>query len=132
MVHPKHPKCPHCGKALYKTRGKGELADKSSDWRWCRNIKCPYYFVDQSSGGNERVLKKLWHPGLKKPVKDETRAEGVVVQRLRKKVKKKLNDEASLHYILLIAVVCQEIGYLEFASKLIKRYGLDEAFKMKG
>lgn len=126
MVHPKHPRCPHCGKALYKTIKKGGLTNKSDSWGWCRNVDCSHYLVDQA----KKKSKKSVPVGVKKPIKKKKITEGVIVKKVREEIKKKLNSEVVIHYVLLIAVVAQEVGYSEFASELIKKYGLDEMFRI--
>jgi hypothetical protein len=49
-VHPKHPPCPRCGRALYKSMKPGAVK-KSDPWAWCRNPACPAHRLDQSTGG---------------------------------------------------------------------------------
>lgn len=47
-AHPKHPACPQCGKAMYKTMEKGKAVKKTDPWAYCRNDDCPQKGVDQS------------------------------------------------------------------------------------
>jgi hypothetical protein len=39
VPHPPHPKCPECGKALYKRADPGPVK-KEDPWAFCRNPKC--------------------------------------------------------------------------------------------
>jgi len=41
------PKCPSCGRALYKTLEKGTTASLKEPYRFCRNEKCKLYGKDQ-------------------------------------------------------------------------------------
>ena len=45
--HPKHPKCPHCNKALYKVMEKGKHSKKDDPFCYCRNENCDFYGVKQ-------------------------------------------------------------------------------------
>ena len=47
-VHPKHPRCPHCKKAMYKTMIKAKWVKKSDPWAFCRNLMCEEYGENQS------------------------------------------------------------------------------------
>ena len=46
-THPKHPPCPECGKAMYKTMEVGKAVRKSDPWSFCRNKSCSLFGVDQ-------------------------------------------------------------------------------------
>lgn len=54
--HPKHPKCPHCGKALYKTMEKGKPSKKEEPFCYCRNEACEFYGTVQTD--IESVVKE--------------------------------------------------------------------------
>lgn len=54
--HPKHPKCPHCGKALYKTMEKGKPSKKEQPFCYCRNEACEFYGTVQTEV--ESVVEK--------------------------------------------------------------------------
>lgn len=41
--HPKHPKCPGCKKALYKTQKKGTASKKEDPFCHCRNEACELF-----------------------------------------------------------------------------------------
>ncbi len=41
--HPKHPKCPGCKKALYKTQKKGSASKKEDPFAHCRNEACELF-----------------------------------------------------------------------------------------
>lgn len=41
--HPKHPKCPGCRKALYKTQKKGTASRKEDPFCHCRNETCELF-----------------------------------------------------------------------------------------
>ncbi|MBI5495548.1 MAG: hypothetical protein HY904_11030 [Deltaproteobacteria bacterium] len=47
-AHPKHPPCPRCGRALYKSMTP-KAVKKSDPWAWCRNPACAAHNVDQSA-----------------------------------------------------------------------------------
>jgi len=54
--HPPHPRCPECGKAMYKTMVKGASVKKSEPWAYCRNESCSKYGVDQSGVIDQTAL----------------------------------------------------------------------------
>jgi hypothetical protein len=41
--HPKHPKCPGCKKALYKSFEKGKPSKKEDLFKYCRDESCELY-----------------------------------------------------------------------------------------
>lgn len=75
--HPPHPRCPFCGKAIYKTMIKGKWVKKSDPWAFCRNRACKEYGNNQSGlptadgvGSQISKRKSLWS-AEKFPKKDE-------------------------------------------------------------
>ena len=48
-AHPKHPRCPGCGKAMYKAAVKGTQVKKSDPWAFCRNAKCKLCGMNQAA-----------------------------------------------------------------------------------
>ena len=69
-AHPPHPKCPECGKAMYKTMVKGKTVATDDPWAYCRNQDCPLYGKNQSdrTTADERDKDK---PKKSKPKKGE-------------------------------------------------------------
>ena len=47
--HGAHPKCEHCGRALYRSKDPGWRPGKDDPYIFCRNENCP------SNGGGEQV-----------------------------------------------------------------------------
>lgn len=47
-LHPKHPPCPGCGRALYKSAVVGKQVKKTDPWAFCRGKKCDRYGQDQT------------------------------------------------------------------------------------
>jgi len=71
-AHPPHPKCPECGKAMYKTMVKGKTVATDDPWAYCRNQDCPLYGKNQSdrTTADERDKDK---PKKSKPEKGEAK-----------------------------------------------------------
>ena len=59
-AHPPHPRCPKCGKAMYKTMVKGKAVAKTDPWAYCRNQDCELYGKNQSdqTSADERDSSK--------------------------------------------------------------------------
>jgi len=47
-IHPTHPKCPECKKAMYKSMVKGQAVKKKDPWAYCRNKACSLYGQNQA------------------------------------------------------------------------------------
>lgn len=45
--HPPHPKCPACGKAVYKSLEPAAVK-RTDPWSWCRNRDCENFGRDLS------------------------------------------------------------------------------------
>jgi outer membrane biosynthesis protein TonB len=71
---PVQPKCPKCGKALYKRMDPGGV--KTSDpYGWCRNASCESYNVDQSGESRFAPIGGAAPPPKKAP-EAKPKAEG--------------------------------------------------------
>jgi hypothetical protein len=53
---PVQPKCPHCGKAMYKRMDAGAVKTEDS-YGWCRNAACDHFNVDQSGASRFKALE---------------------------------------------------------------------------
>lgn len=49
-THPKHPPCPECGRAMYKTMTVGKAVKKDDPWAFCRNKDCGLFGKNQVEG----------------------------------------------------------------------------------
>lgn len=58
MARPKHPPCPHCGKALYKSP-QPAIVKPTDPWAWCRNEACEVYGKRLAK---DPACKCLWSP----------------------------------------------------------------------
>lgn len=73
-THPKHPRCPGCGKALRKRSVPGVGGSKKSDpYRWCFNKGCDLHGVDQSDEANADKVKEAGE-AFQKAVKEAAEA----------------------------------------------------------
>lgn len=122
-MHPKHPKCKECGRALYKVRNKGSPPSKKIDkWRWCRNKDCGLFNYDH-------VKNRFIKP---KKGEKEHKKESEVVSEIRKEIRQKIDNIPDLTvYILTLVIISQELGEYEIANKLIERYSLDEVYEIE-
>ena len=46
QVHLAHPRCPSCGRALYKALLPGSRVSKRDRYSWCRNAECQLFGRD--------------------------------------------------------------------------------------
>jgi len=61
--HPAHPKCPECGRAMFKWMGvNSEYANKTpkkeDPWAYCRNKACSLFGEDQSESTPKKAKKE--------------------------------------------------------------------------
>ena len=63
-IHPKHPKCPSCGRALYKNMPGGKAAGKHDPWDCCRNTKCRFFGNKgvHTTGADDPAPKRMPSP----------------------------------------------------------------------
>lgn len=122
-IHQKHPKCPECGKALYKSPIKGAPVNKVDPYAFCRNPECkvsksPLLPVvsgePDAIGKARRRIRKLLasRPDAMQLIKSRGERDGV--------------DVASLG--ITLAIASQETGDMETANKLIDEYNLTEKY----
>lgn len=144
--HPVHPKCPGCGRSMYKASEKGAKVKKTDPWRYCRNKACDLFGVDQSVKKGKRTSKAS-SPAVKKrkpgpepasesvaremPEKQPPKVEHFAVVQARERIRRALeSDDGQERSIigLTLAMLAQEIGHREFADVLIDEYDLAERF----
>lgn len=142
-AHPKHPRCPSCGMAMYKSPIKGKQVKASDPWAFCRNQKCRLCAQDQSGGASGAVGaakpakpkgngKKPSQSRKAKPSKPAPRPESEPVSKARARIRALLSkavpegtDKATVGIVL--ALVSQETGNHRAANALIDEYGLVDA-----
>lgn len=155
---PAQPKCPSCGKALYKhlpdaslPKGKYTSVKKADPYAFCRNVKCELH-------GDIRQTKLKLEPAHKdakakaKPKRKRTRAkpkqthkqkplcedcgrlkcvcEPEMIKKARVRIRNAIGggDHARNAIGLALAIVAQEMGSNDVASKLIKEFNLTELY----
>ena len=80
-AHPPHPKCPECGKAMYKAMY-GRAVKKEDAWAFCRNPSCSLCGKDQSGTAPEEYQasgEKEWRKSraeIKKKREEAAKAKG--------------------------------------------------------
>ena len=117
-THTAHPKCPKCGKALYKAKDKGKQVKKDDPWAYCRNGKCELCGVDQSISEA-------------KPLSQVLIVESEFVQRARQDIKRmyRLDIPSQRNAIsLTLVILAQELGHQDIANQLIDQYCLTDLF----
>lgn len=141
-AHPKHPPCPSCGRALYKSAEVGRQVKTTDPWAYCRNKKCDLYLQDQSIDGEPTVVgakavegERKRHDAIAeaKPPKGESgpAPEPEAVAKARARIRELLDravpkgTNANTVGIVL-ALVSQETGNHTAANALIDEYGLEE------
>jgi hypothetical protein len=148
--HPPHPKCPSCGRALYKSALKGGKVAKGDPWAFCRNEACVHHGVNQtmprptsppSAGselGKQTTTVKHTHRRLRRrtvpaptPMSKEPDTIRNARQRIRSIVKSVVHDKERSAVQLVLAMVNQETGNTAAANCIIKEYRLDELFGLK-
>jgi hypothetical protein len=148
---PKQPKCPSCGKALYKRMNPGQVLPLDP-YSWCRNKLCALWNTDQTERSRFGPLKgkakgKAKRKGKKPPPakpllpKQSVLDVGVegqeqaAVAKARARIKAVI-DATEEQYGpeaigLALAIVSQETGNHEAANSLIKEYKLLEKYGIK-
>jgi hypothetical protein len=152
-VHEKHPPCPRCGKAMYKTSAVGKPSRKSDPYAFCRNDKCKYSIYKGSKAEREKVSSAAKQSVVEKhdqpketkaePLKTKRRArpaseaatppEPFVIAETRAKVKLVLaraipEETPKVAIGLMLAVLNHELGSYEAANSIIRQYQLGQLF----
>lgn len=70
-THHAHPRCPHCGYAMYKWMPKKPNVGASTKYpfAWCRNKECDKYGVDQVKKASKKASNRGWVAKVKKGAK---------------------------------------------------------------
>lgn len=150
---PKQPKCPECGKALYKRMDPGQVK-KSDPYAWCRNKACALHNRPQETsrfsplGADDgKVMLPAAEPDATEAAESEAKrakrakkvapspeapAEPEAVAKARARIKKVM-DAAETQFGanavgLALALVTQEMGSHEAANALIAEYQLDKHY----
>lgn len=132
---PNHPKCPACGKAMYKQMG-GKRVKKTAPWTFCRDTDCLLYGKNQAAKPRPaRQKARAAEPELAPaPVPMEPRkanGEHPALQKARDRIRKAINEGGryGTNVIgLTLTIVAQEMGNDDVADKLIDEYNLTELF----
>ena len=133
---PKQPKCPECGKAMYKRMDVGGVK-KTDPYAWCRNGACSLHNRPQETSRFSPLGEKIT-TGV--PALDEAMAKGLpsvpaepeAVAKARARIKDVM-DAAETQFGsnavgLALAIVTQELGNHEAANALIAEYDLAKRF----
>jgi len=160
-AHPPHPKCPRCGKSMYKAQAKGARVKKTDPWAYCRNENCVLCTVDQVKSVQKQPksppLKKV--VAKKKPQKKpkavkrvpvpksspvlppldlatESACDGepVVVKRARNRIRRTLEGSSSSSrnlIMLTLAMLAREVGHREFSDMLIDENDLTNLYGIR-
>lgn len=160
MKHPPHPKCPTCGRAMYKSPTKGAKVRKADPWAFCRNETCQKCGVDQALEGpkltpgvakemerrvaapapasdkprakGRRKLKRRSVPSAGVP---PTKAEPETIRKARARIRiivqSVVKDKERSAVQLVLAMMNQETGNTQAANLIISEYKLDELFGLK-
>jgi len=122
-AHPKHPKCPACGRPLYKAATKGAKTKKTDPWIYCRNPNCKESGNKHQNKPHHRIKKS--RPSVLDVV------EPPAVQKARKRIQSVIpekSDEATNIIGLTLALMAQELGNNNIADQLIDEYDLTELY----
>ena len=133
-AHPKHPRCPSCGMAMYKSSIKGKQVKASDHWAFCRSQKCALVARNQAANGHDFSPK----PKLKAKARARTQvspqasAESDSVAKARARVRELVSKAvpegtAKATVGIVLALVSQETGNHRAANALIDEYGLADA-----
>ena len=122
-IHQKHPKCPECGKALYKSPIKGKPVKKTDPYAFCRNPKCKVFEnpLETTIPEEPEAVKKA-RMRIRKLIATRPDAMDVIKDRGLKEGA----DVASMG--ITLAIASQETGDMETANKLIDEYNLTEKY----
>jgi len=99
-AHPPHPKCPECGKAMYKAMY-GRAVKKGDAWAFCRNPNCSLHGKDQSGTAPEDYHasgEKAWRKSradIKKKREEAAKAKGKKKSKQKAPAKKKTVKKAA-------------------------------------
>jgi len=125
MARIKHPLCPECGKAMYKSKTKGVATRKGDPFIYCRNDKCL-----SNSGGKITQAK----------IVDTVSVSGKVLRRRQKE--KKIDEVAKeiqkkdeildgIQQTIIETVVKKrsDIGFLCFIALVVKQLGFQQEYE---
>jgi len=113
VVHKPHPKCPACGRALYKAAKVGASVTKDMPYQYCRNVKCDYEVV------------------VEVPEEAQVQVESAHVSMTRAALKKSMDGCSELlkmAHVKTVIVMLQELGHDNIAWMLISHYKLEKEF----
>lgn len=126
MARVKHPPCPKCGRALYKSKEKGAAVKKDDPFAYCRNEKCP------SNSKAENVQKKppAPEPRLSRAQLRKRRRARTPIEAEKKSNKK---DEllSSIRKTVIETVVKKrgDIGFLCFIALVVRQLGFQDEYE---
>lgn len=118
-IHQKHPKCPKCGKALYKSPIKGSPVKKSDPYAFCRNEKCEVFnnpLLPSTPSESEAIVK------ARNRIRKLLASRPDAMELIKSRGNKEGADVASVG--ITLAIASQETGDMETANKLIDEYDL--------
>jgi len=140
---PIQPKCPHCGKPLYKRMNPGPV-QKDDPYGWCRNEACEWYNKSQTEMSSftplsadamcqrikQRTKTKVHRRAQKKKQEPPGESHAVIKARTRiKAVVSAAQEQLGPSTVgLALAIVTQETGNYEAANLLIKEYKLEKLY----
>lgn len=136
---PRHPKCPACGKAMYKQMG-GKRVKVTAPWAFCRNKNCDLFGKNQTAPTRPPRQKaraskpELAPASVPMEPRKANGAEPESLQKARARIRKAISDggEYSQNVIgLTLTIVAQEMGSNEVADKLIDEYKLTKLFGIR-
>lgn len=136
-VHPKHPPCPSCSRALYKSPVKGAAVKKSDPWAFCRNKKCASFernLAERTTAPQELAPDKHTERAVKSRANGKATIipsppdEPVPVQKARARIRellaKVVEGKTPTTVGITLALVSQETGNHAAANALIDEYNL--------
>lgn len=102
-----HPRCKHCGAALYKTKEKGQQAKSGAPYVFCRSSECPANKKMERSDG---ILNGPKNPPPYPHQSHQERIRQAIIN---------ADGEQLTTYRLLLLVLIGELGYNELAGEII-------------
>lgn len=144
----KHPACKSCGKMLYKTLNKGEVAPKGSEYIYCRNKDCEQSVLFKKKKKLENKKTKKTKQNLstkKKPARKGRvqqkrervkklleREKNPVVENTRERLKNLLSDfDSPALLALVISMLAEMLNEQEIVYFLYKKYNLEKLYHFK-
>jgi len=129
--HPKHPKCPGCGKALYKSKSPGASTKTTDPYRYCRNRDCLAHrglikLTSNNTGDKINGGSVVCTPDLAVGTEPE------VVRQARVRISKAISGELASGQRemigLTLALLAQEVGHRDMANRMIDEYDLTNRY----